>query len=631
MVNLRVFNHTRIVLREKKVAFAFFFMCVFAGLVCIQSVSAQILNDSAQNIYGPEQTLITKVRNIRLSDYQYRPVDTALTEFHRFHLIKQLNNKYQDLGNHGTAMHPIFFQLPAMVGASFGFNAYDPYFKKMDEFTLYDVRSPFTHLNPVFAGAGRSTVDATYTRNVNEFWNLGMNFGTIRMDKQLAARGRGDRNVVSNFYDVFTHYSDSAQRYQAVLIFSRNFHDVAESGGIVSPELDPESEFFQYRDSRVMLTTAGSSELRQNFYIYQEYMLKPLLGVFTQWERQNRVVKFTDITAGQERRGFYPAFLIDPNSTTDRNKFSQNDLSAGIKGDKNNLFYSVYYRNRQLAYQPRYLSEQRVTEHYLGGDIRLQLDDRLRLDAGAEIMQLGNYRIYGRLKILDFEAEASTSLSAPSFLMQRYFGNHFFWENNFGNMAAEQLSASYTLRTSRFHARPKVSATRVGSYLYWAENMMPAQGTGSALILSPGLDFKVSLANKIYFDADIIYTQISGEDADLFRIPTLFGNGMLYYSNTLYDGRIGLHLGFDLHYKSAWYAQAYNPILQQFYLQNDFEVPAYMWADFVAVFKVNRTRIFAKVTHINQGLMPEEGYFITPFYTGLPRIFDIGLSWMFFD
>jgi hypothetical protein len=592
---------------------------------------AQILNDTVQNIYGPEQVLVSNVRGIRLSEAKYQPVDTSLQTFHRFHLRKKLLNRYQDLGNHGTALFPIFFEVPSEVGTTFGYNAYKPYFKGPDEFEIYDTRSPFTHLFPVFGGAGRSTLDVTYTRNVTEYWNLGFNFGTMRLDKQLAAKGRGDRNVESNSYDGFMHYSDSSQRYQAVVLFSRRSHGVAESGGIVPTALDPESEPFQYRDARVLLADAGSRELRQNIYLYQEYTLTSLLGIWASVERLNHVVGYQDVTSGQNEFDFYDTLLINTGSTNHRSKFSENKAQGGIKGEKGGLFYSAYYKNRILAYQPSYLSEDRRTEHFLGGDIRLVPNDRLRLDAGGEINQFGQFRLDGKLQIFDFEAAVHSSSSAPSFFMQRNFNNHSYWENNFVNMQAEQLKARYQVRTGPLRIAPKVSVTRVSNYLYINANKEAAQGQGSALHVSPGLDFSLGFANKLHLDGELIFTQLSGEDADLFRIPTWFSNASLYYSNELYNGKIGLHVGLDIHYKSAWYGNAYDPVNQQFYLQNDFEIPGYVWADLVGVFKINRTRIFTKITHINQGFMQEEGYYITPGYTGIPRIFDLGISWMFFD
>lgn len=592
---------------------------------------AQILNDSAQNIYGPEQVLHTKLKNIRLSEARYQPVDTSLQSFHRFHLRKGLDNKFQDLGNHGTAMFPIFFQVPTEVGTTFGYNAYNPYFKGPEQFDLYDTRSPFTHLAPVFAGAGRSTLDVTYTRNVTEYWNLGVNFGTIRMDKQLAAKGRGDRNVESNSYDAFMHYSDSSMRYQAVVLFSRRSHGVAESGGIVPTALDPESEPFQYRDARVLLAEAGSRDLRQNVYLYQEYMLSPLLGVWATAERLNHVVGYQDVGAGQNVFGFYDTLLINTGSTSHRSKFSETKLHGGIKGEKGPLFYSAYYKNRLLAYQPNYLTENRMTEHFLGGDIRLTPDDRLRLEAGGEINQFGQFRVDGKLSVFGFEAAVHTSASAPSFFMQRNFNNHSYWENDFRNMRVEQIQGRYRLQAGPLRVAPGLSLTRVSDYLYIDSNREAAQGEQSALHLSPGVQYALQFAGKLHLEGEVIYTQLSGGDADLFRIPTWFSNTSFYYANELYNGKIGLHVGLDIHYKSAWYGNAYDPVNQQFYLQNEFEIPGYLWADLVGVFKVNRTRIFTKITHINQGFMAEDGYYITPGYTGIPRIFDLGISWMFFD
>ena len=85
----------------------FLFFTLILGFT--QNSFAQILNDSAQSVYGPNTTTFTTGKAIRLSDVHYQPVDTSMNKFHRFQKIHELGNKYQDLGNHGTAMWPIFF------------------------------------------------------------------------------------------------------------------------------------------------------------------------------------------------------------------------------------------------------------------------------------------------------------------------------------------------------------------------------------------------------------------------------------------------------------------------------------------------------------------------------------------
>lgn len=607
----------------------FLFFTLILGFT--QNSFAQILNDSAQSVYGPNTTTFTTGKAIRLSDVHYQPVDTSMNKFHRFQKIHELGNKYQDLGNHGTAMWPIFFEMSTTVGVTSGFHAYDHYFRDKDKMRYFDTKSPYTNLAPVFAGSGRSLLDIDYSRNVTEYWNVGINFNTIRMDKQLAARGRGDRNVEANSYDMYTHYRDSSERYQAVAFFSRMSHGVTESGGIIPPEVNEESEFFLYRDSRVYLGSAGNQEVRQNFHLYQEYMLKPLFGIFTEFDRQNQLVKYLDDSSGANEFNYYPEYIISNSFTTDRTKMSQTELTGGVKGEMNNLFYSFYYKNRNLIFQPKYLDESRFMEHFVGTDLRWEFDSLFRIEAGGEYTIEGNYRLEGKLSLFNFEAEAKQTLSAPNMLHRQYFGNHYAWENSFSNQFSNQLNIGYRWSNKKFMVKPKVSITSISNYIYFNELKVPEQAVGNISMLSPGLDFSVNFWDKMNFNAEVIYSKVAGESANKYRLPTYFGNGQLYYYNNLFGGKLTIQTGIDIHYKSAWLANGYDPITQQYHLQNDFEIPAYVWADLFVNFKINRTRIFLKMTHINQGLMAQDGYFITPYYTGMPRLLDVGLSWMFFD
>jgi len=98
----------------------------------------------------------------------------------------------------------------------------------------------------------------------------------------------------------------------------------------------------------------------------------------------------------------------------------------------------------------------------------------------------------------------------------------------------------------------------------------------------------------------------------------------------LYAKALYIQVGVDLHYKSPYYANAYMPITQQFYLQNNQQVEGYILADLYANLRVNRTRLFVKLTHANQGVL-QPGYFVAPNYLQMRRGFAFGVDWYLFD
>jgi hypothetical protein len=91
-----------------------------------------------------------------------------------------------------------------------------------------------------------------------------------------------------------------------------------------------------------------------------------------------------------------------------------------------------------------------------------------------------------------------------------------------------------------------------------------------------------------------------------------------------------LQFGIDTQYRSSFYGHDYDPTIQQFFLQDHFDIPEYFLADVFVNFRVGRALLFAKFVFANQGLSIP-GYFTAPYYLGQHRVFDWGITWQFYD
>jgi hypothetical protein len=135
----------------------------------------------------------------------------------------------------------------------------------------------------------------------------------------------------------------------------------------------------------------------------------------------------------------------------------------------------------------------------------------------------------------------------------------------------------------------------------------------------------------LFFEGEGYYTQLTGDGADNFRIPEFVVNSRLFYQSDMFKGKLFVQIGLEGRYRSDNFADFYNPAIQQFYIQNFFNVYAYPVVDFFLNARINRTRILLRMNHININLMNEPGYFVTPYFTGLRRTLDVGISWPLFD
>jgi hypothetical protein len=157
------------------------------------------------------------------------------------------------------------------------------------------------------------------------------------------------------------------------------------------------------------------------------------------------------------------------------------------------------------------------------------------------------------------------------------------------------------------------------------------QATGEAFMIQPGLIANIQIGKKFRWDTELIFTQVTGAGSDAFRIPDLHANSRFYFDSPLFNNNVVVQMGIDVRYHSDYLANAYFTGTQQFNLQDNFNVYAYPVADFFLNFRINRTRVLLKYNHLNSGFMSQEGYFVTPDYTGYRSFLDLGITWYLFD
>jgi hypothetical protein len=607
-------------------------------------LEAQILDDSTTLVYGPRTTNYIKEADLLYHTNRIYHPDTLLNNFHRFTEPEILGYRYQNLGNLGTALGPIFYEAPEVVGERTGYYVYDHWFNAPEDIRYYNTRSPYTDLQYFLAGNGRSWVDVTHSRNVTPNWNVGFDFRRLTSDKQIGpTRRRDDKQVVSTAYDLFTYYHTKDRRYHLMANFSRLKHSVEESGGIAVPVIPEDiTDIIRYEESPIRLQNAESQLLRINYHIYQQYKLSELGGVYHRLTRQTESNEYLDSPLSTDI-GYYNQALISTDSTTDRlhQQSWQNEL--GLKGELSNLYYRLYYKRRDIRYEPHYLPPVQESEDYTGFSLRLAADSSLMVSAEGEYLWGGFYKASAFVRFKWLEVSLRRTLYKPAFMQENYFGNHDEWYNEFEAPAANELKASVNLPLGRLQFKGGVQVSVVERHIYFTGNIVdslagtkrrvnvrPQQADAAAQILSPFAFVRWEFAPNLFWENEITYTQVSGKAESVFNIPTWLYNGSVYFEGEMFGGNLYGQLGLDAHWKSSYYANAYDPVTRQYLVQNDFLVQAYPIIDVFFGFRIARTRVFVRMSHLNQGL-PAEGYFLTPYYSGTGRTFDLGIDWLFFD
>lgn len=639
---------------------------------------SRVIDDTTKQIYGPRTSRYYYEEDVFFNTFALRQVDTLIRNFHRFEEVQRNENLYQDLGVVGTAMRPLYYQVPENIGVSSGFNAYDMYWER-ERIKYWDTKSPFSNMNVILGGRGRSITRATYSRNISPNWNFGLTYRGMFIDKQISRLGKGDRIVRSQYYDFFTTYQTKDSTYRIFANFRRQNHQVAEGGGVRTDLFDPfpYASYFTI-DAQPRLTEAISNELRMNIHLYHQYTLGGGLQLYHNLDRYRQGNNFSDFPA-REPEGYFDYLELRSDTTNDYSKFTSLRNEVGIKGSLLKMFYNGYYAVRNYKMNYRYdtliagISQSRRSgiENYVGGRIGLNLDSLLTVSGWAEYMpEGGNYRIQGTIVSKWFDAGIKQVRYEPTFIQKYYRSNNDFWSNNFESINSTQLSGSLHYRSRVFQFSPGLTFTRIGNYVffksvvpespegpprigeYTEENVnradvMPVQTSGEQVIASPMVRLNLTILRHIHFRTFGIYSRVLQESQDAISLPELFVNSQLSYENIFFNGNLDMHGGVDVHWKSPYHPLGYDVPTQQFFIQGSspgelntpfmqpgeegrFRTPSFPVVDVFFNAKIKRGRIFFRYNNLLQ-LITGEGYFPTPFFPGQRNSIDFGFDWSFYD
>ncbi|UXP32444.1 putative porin [Reichenbachiella agarivorans] len=589
---------------------------------------AQIVDDSTHLVYGPTSTRYILMEDMKHSDTLYHVMDTSIHNMENFETHRKSTVDYQDLGNNGTALKPKYYSIPTTIGRTTGFYAYDPYVKSAEEFKYYDSKSPFINLEVDFGGKGRPQVDFSFSRNINPQWNVGFDVNHVSSEKQIGTSSLRENQVKTTGIDVYTFYRSINRKYQMMFHVYRIDQTILETGGIETTT--EEKDYYQYLDANIYLTNAQSFDKRTRLFLYHQYSLKPFFELYNSIERSNVVNKYTDTPLTDDSFDYYDQILIRTDSTLDASSMKQTKIEAGIKGRiAQRIFYSAYVKRRDLDYRYRFLELDHVGENYLGGDIKIHITPTNTLGGQAEVMDAGNYYFRGFFNNKYLKASYTSSLSAPSFLSESYFGNHYEWYNSFNSTFANSIKGSLYYALPFLSLEPEVDLSTVDEYIYFGYDKTPKQESNPILINKYSVKANLTFIKHMHLDNRLVWNNVSGQGANAMRIPDWNYFGKLYYKDIVFNDFMEFELGFDLRWQSAYYAKAYDPITQQFHLQDDFELPSYFTSDLFFVMKANNLTLFFNWEYLNQGR--DKGYFATPYYPGQRRAIDLGIRWMFFD
>ena len=642
---------------------------------------AQILDDSTKVLYSARTTFIIREADVLRDTIPRRLVDTTLVRLPQMRYWFYDSTFQQDLGNVGTASRPLLWQANTQLGARLGRTVFDKYVINPATIPYYDTRSPYTYFQLSQGTTGESDFRLAYTRSLKQNFNVGAFYERISSGKILETVSGRETLVRHSNVLLFLRYTTENQRYHLLFNFSTARHNATEQGGIrdsvptarVSVAND---SLYLYNNAVVWLNKAANQDNRDQLHLAHTYRLLgrglTAFHILDYASQRNRY--FDDNVPHNQTTNallFYPRTLLNPTKTDDRATYRQVENTVGVLGSTPTVEYRVYARRRDasLGLQSLFTAADGTTylaksvpedyhtagafgQVFVGGTAAFQYRQFAVQTAGEYLLLNKDYRLRGTARLGPLTGELLTTSYSPTLTEQMFRGNHYAWDNHelpdgeartappvdghvynwdkpvaFNNTKINQLTVRLDQKLGRQRLQAAGTVANISSLVYYDQAAAPAQTSDQLQILTVSVRHWYAWR---HWHADNQATFTTGDNDAQIRIPNLVADLRVYYQNYIFGNALFTQIGASMYYQSRFRAYAYSPSTQQFYLQDSFTIRNYPLVNVFLTADIKTVGFFLKLAYVNQGLL-HDGYFASPYYTGLPRHVQFGLRWQFFN
>ena len=139
---------------------------------------------------------------------------------------------------------------------------------------------------------------------------------------------------------------------------------------------------------------------------------------------------------------------------------------------------------------------------------------------------------------------------------------------------------------------------------------------------------KFSLINTAKFQKK--EQEFSFGNLSTLNVPEWVTRNTLMYSSDVFNKSLSIQTGITFNYFTKYFADYYNPLISEFVTQNYKEIGEFPRFDFFFNAKIQQTRVFIKVEHLNSSFTGYD-YYSDPFSPYRDMSVRLGLVWNFFS
>lgn len=529
---------------------------------------------------------------------------------------------------------------------SLGFKMYDaPYQNDMinaDDVLFYQTQGPYANLTGIAGSKQEQMFKLLFSNSFKNKLNLTLAFN------RYSGLGfyKRQQSFTNNFY-TSSNYTNKSGRvgYYAYFLFNKVKH--LENGGIANDSLFENNTLVNKLLLPVNLSQAKREVRQTNIYVNPWFKLNKSADstatishyIDYQLMYSGNFSKYTDAASASDN--YYTVFYIDTLQTKDSThwrtitnalnySFKINPINTkfklGVKQEINQVYqYIDSTFNNTIADAGIYLTD----KNYIGflkasyivngsnaSDYSVEFNNKYTLAFGEKLFK----------SRLILKLNSQIEKRHPDFIYNTWYSNHFQWNYSFKPIEKTQSEFSVSSQDKRFELG--IIGQQYNHYIFFNEQAQAQQHDNQINNLSVFVKKDILLFKHLGIGAK--YNYQSSSHQNIVCVPNHQVNGALYYQGNLFKNALNIQIGFSAQYFSNFYAYAYMPALNQYYVQTQKQIGEYTYVDFFINARIKPVKFFVKIDHVNQGLMGKN-YTLTPGYLQNDRAFKFGLNWLFFD
>ena len=581
-------------------------------------------------------------------------VDTTLSikKKYRFNYLRRDNFELLQFSNVGQTYNSLAYSFdrlhlkPLFVAQSHHFN-----YKEIADVNYYNVPTPLTELYFKTAYEQGQQLDAFFTVNTSPQFNFSIGYKGVR------SLGKYQHILTSTGNFLFTaNYHTKNKRYVARAHVAAQDILNQENGGLTDNSLqlfiNDDPEFSDRGRLDVKFENAENKLEGLRFYGdhyyelfaqrdstgYSVLTLGNVLSYEDKFFRYNQTTSFAEFGPSYEATDLFTKTKLE-----DFNVKAYADFNNSLLGK---ITAWAGYNDFNYGYNSvLILDEQRIPNRIKGNIIEAgaayEKEYRgFKLRGKGAINVAGDYDgnyLQGAASFdlnEDYYAEASITVHsvAPNFNFLLYQSDYqnYNWKTELNNVKTQELK--FQINTKKF-GNAYVSYTGIDDYAYFG--IKENDSTPSPLQASERVDYlKVKVEKEFKFghfglENTVMYQQVlSGET--VFNVPQIITRNTLYFEDHWFKRALFLQTGVGFKYFTKYNMNAYDPVLAEFYVQNEQELGGFPLVDIFFNAKIRQTRIYFIYENFTALFGGKNEYFAAPGYPYRDNVLRFGLVWNFF-